>query len=99
MIPVGISISANYFVGTYIGMGLPTQAKKFSSLCNIFANMWAFLTIFVIYMYEKEIMSFYTKDSSMKKVMDNAWSMLIVFIYFDCMQAVANANIMGLGLV
>ena len=31
--------------------------------------------------------------------MRTAWGILIVFIYFDCMQVVEKSNIIGLGLV
>ena len=99
MIPVGISISANYFVGTYIGMGMPDQAKRFSRLCNVVANMWAFLSMAVVFLFANPIMNFYNAKDSMIVVMKQAWPVLLVFIYFDCMQAVANSNIQGLGLV
>ena len=31
--------------------------------------------------------------------MQQAWIVLLVFVYFDCVQAVSKANIMGLGLI
>jgi Na+-driven multidrug efflux pump len=93
MIPVGLSQSANYFVGTYIGMGLPAQAKQFSRLCNIVANFAAAATMALVFFFENPIMDFYHPQPDVKKAMMQAWIVLLAFIYFDCMQAVSNSNI------
>jgi MATE family multidrug resistance protein len=44
-------------------------------------------------------MSIYTKDEQIKHVMRDAWLVICVFVFFDCMQGVANGGISGLGLI
>ena len=44
-------------------------------------------------------MNVYTKDESIKDVMRDAWIVICIFVFFDCMQGVANGAISGLGIV
>ena len=43
-------------------------------------------------------MGFYTNDQSVHDKMKQAWYVLSVFVFFDCMQGVDAGNITGLGI-
>lgn len=99
MIPVGISQSANYFVGKFIGEGCPKKARQFSDFINYICYAWAIISMVAVQFFAGPIQRFYNPKEGMITAMNQAWSTLLVFIFFDCTQAVANSNIQGLGLV
>jgi len=41
----------------------------------------------------------YTDDEGVKNVMRNAWWVVSIFVFFDCMQGVINGVVTGLGIV
>ena len=44
-------------------------------------------------------MDFYTKLSPIQMEMKPAWIVILIFVFFDCVQGVAIGNISGLGLI
>jgi multidrug resistance protein, MATE family len=89
MIPVGISASMNFFTGKYIGAGDIRNAKKLSALCNTISFIWSFLSMAVVWSFKDSIMRFYTHDPDVTRVMNQAWYVLTIFCFFDCMQGVS----------
>ena len=53
----------------------------------------------LMFIWKEQIMSVYTTDETIKEVMRNAWNVVCIFVFFDCMQGVANGAISGLGIV
>mmetsp|Transcript_2011 Transcript_2011/g.3559 ORF Transcript_2011/g.3559 Transcript_2011/m.3559 type:complete len:104 (-) Transcript_2011:135-446(-) len=45
------------------------------------------------------IQRFYTNKPKVKVVLEQAWYVFVIFVFFDCMQAVASGIISGLGLM
>lgn len=61
--------------------------------------IWAVLSCIIVYSFSQGIIDFYTQDQSVKDAILKAWYVLVIFVFFDCMQGVANGNISGLGIV
>ena len=99
MIPVGLMISTNYLVGRYIGMNRVDLANKIGKLLIGLTLTWSLSSMILVFIWREPIMSVYTTDESIKEVMRNAWNVVCVFVFFDCMQGVANGAISGLGIV
>ena len=52
----------------------------------------------VCYLFKDAIFDFYTTEKEIQLVMESAWAIFIVFVFFDCMQAISNGCISGLSL-
>lgn len=52
-----------------------------------------------VYFYRDDIHQIFTKDIEIRKVMIHAWSIIVIFVFFDCIQGVANGAILGLGVL
>ena len=57
------------------------------------AFLWAGASMLVVETFKEPIMKFYNPKPAMVSAMKQAWLVLIIFVFFDCMQAVANSNI------
>jgi len=89
MIPVGLSSAMGFFVGNYIGKNKIVVARKFAYLCTLLSLIWSFLSVLLVWVFQDQVMTFYTKDEAVLKVMKQAWYVLTIFVFFDCMQGVA----------
>ena len=92
-------VSANFFVGKHIGEGNAKTAKRFSNLIKVVSYIWAVLSMIIVYSCSEPIMKFYNPNTNTISAMRQAWQVFLVFIFFDCTQAVSSANINGLSLV
>lgn len=99
MIPVGLMSSTNYLIGMYIGKNRVDLAKKIGFLLMLATLSWSFSSMFIVFFWRDQIMNIYTKDESIQSVMSSAWSVICIFVFFDCMQGVANGAISGLGMI
>ena len=99
MIPVGLSGAVNFYTGKYIGKNRVDLAKRISNLCMTVTFGWSFVSMAVVWFGMKPIMNFYTKDESVHQVAYQAWYVLTLFTFFDCMQGVSAGNISGLNLM
>jgi Na+-driven multidrug efflux pump len=85
MIPVGLMSSTNYFVGMYIGMNRVDLAKKIGGLLSQVTLAWSFASMVIVFFWRDAIMDIYTCDESIKDVMKKAWTVICIFVFFDCM--------------
>jgi Na+-driven multidrug efflux pump len=85
MIPVGLSNSTNYLIGMYIGKNRVDLAKKIGSLLGVITLIWSFSSMVIVYFWRDAIMSIYTTDESIIEVMNKAWFVICIFVFFDCM--------------
>ena len=99
MIPVGLMSSTNYFLGMYIGKNRIDLARKIGFLLSMVTLTWSLSSMVIVYLCKESIMDIYTKDESIKKVMSDAWWVISIFVFFDCVQGVSNGAISGLGLI
>lgn len=99
MIPVGLMSATNYLVGMYIGKNRVDLAKKIGCLLFVITLAWSFSSMVIVYIWRDTIMGIYTCDESIKSVMTSAWGVISIFVFFDCMQGVANGAISGLGMI
>lgn len=98
MIPVGLSTAMNFFVGKYMGKNNVPMAKKFAELCNILTWIWSVASVVVVWFAQNKVMLFYTSDNDVIVVMQQAWYVLSIFVFFDCVQGVSSGHISGLGM-
>ena len=67
--------------------------------CMYITYLWCIASMYLLWIFEYTIMDFYTKSDSVKNEMKFAWPILIIFVFFDGVQALALGNITGLGLI
>lgn len=99
MIPVGLSGATTFIIGQYMGRGQIKIAKRVAGLCYIITMSWAFLSCLILYLCRGQIIKFQTSNEEIQKVLKSAWSILQLFVFFDCMQAVNLGMVAGVGLV
>lgn len=61
--------------------------------------IWSIAQMSLVWFGKDSIIDFYTYDTGIKEKIYPCWYILVVFIFFDCMQGVANGNISGLGVI
>ena len=84
MVPIGIQSATNYLLGMYIGKNRVDLAKKIGYLLALITLAWSFLSMFVVFCWRDEIHNVYTKDIEIIQVMIHAWSVIVIFVFFDC---------------
>eukprot|EP00356_Strombidium_inclinatum_P007903 CAMPEP_0170482006 /NCGR_PEP_ID=MMETSP0208-20121228/2219_1 /TAXON_ID=197538 /ORGANISM="Strombidium inclinatum, Strain S3" /LENGTH=508 /DNA_ID=CAMNT_0010754799 /DNA_START=8 /DNA_END=1534 /DNA_ORIENTATION=+ len=99
MVPFGLSNSANFFVGKFVGGSRVDLTKKIEHLCLYLAAIFGLVTMFYIFIDQNGIMSFYSDNETVHEELSNAWYIFTIFIFFDSMQTVASGIITGLGLM
>jgi len=60
------------------------MARKFADLCSTLSLLWALASVVVVWAVQTSVMRFYTKDEAVIKVMQSAWYVLTIFVFFDC---------------
>lgn len=85
MVPVGLSSSSNFLVGKHFGAGEFNLVKQVSNLCLTIAFIWSLSSVVIILAFKDGIMNFYTQNPLVIESMDAAWSILVVYVFFDCM--------------
>ena len=88
MIPVGLSYSTNYFIGQYIGKNRVDLVEKIGKLLTLVTFTWSMSSMVIVFLWKDAIMNVYTKDESIKAVISDAWWVICIFVFFDCMQGV-----------
>ena len=75
------------------------MAHRISNLCTVVAWIWSFASMVVCWFGRDLILTIYTKNEQIAEIIHQAWPTLMVFILFDCIQAVTKVNISGLGII
>tara|TARA_B110000285_G_scaffold202095_1_gene237180 strand:+ start:595 stop:1143 length:549 start_codon:yes stop_codon:yes gene_type:complete len=99
MVPVGLSQSATFLVGKYLGKNRPDLAKKIAAQIRLVTFIWSLSSAILVYFLIEPIMNIYTDSEPVLDVMRKAWWVLCIFVFFDCMQGVINGIVSGLGIV
>ena len=99
MIPVGLCSATGFLTGKYIGKDKASLALKISNLCMYVTFCWSLSSMLLVYFFKDEIMGFYTHDKTVQAKMNEAWYVLTIFVFFDCMQGVDVGNLSGLGIM
>lgn len=86
-------------IGKYIGKNRVDLAKKIAKQIAFVTLLWSIISMVFVYYLRDGIHSIFTGDVDIKAVMINAWGVITIFVFFDCIQGVANGAIMGLGTV
>lgn len=85
MIPVGFMQSATFLIGKYLGKNRVDLAKKISIQIRVVTFIWSFSSFIIILALECPIQEIYTDNEDIKLIMSNAWAVISVFVFFDCM--------------
>lgn len=99
MIPVGLSVAANFLVGKFIGKNKVDLAHRISNQIMFITFMWSFIQMALIVLFKDGIIRFYSDKQGIYDAISPAWRIIAFFVFFDCMQGVSNGNISGLGLL
>lgn len=60
---------------------------------------WSLASSVLMLIFMESIMAVYTCEESLKKTMREAWWVVSIFVFFDCMQGVTNGIVTGLSIV
>lgn len=85
MIPVGLMYASNYLVGMYFGKDRIDLVVKIGKLLGVVTFAWSLSSMVIVYIWKDTIMNVYTKDESIRAVMTDAWWIISIFVFFDCM--------------
>lgn len=97
MIPVGISSSTNILVGNNIGACHVDKSKFYAKMCILAGVLWGVLSVLITYLMQSVIISIFSSSVTVNALILDAYFLLSVFIFFDCVQAVGTGVIRGLG--
>lgn len=61
--------------------------------------VWSVVVPFLLWLFEQYVLDFYTDSDSVQNAMKPAWTVILIFVFFDCVQGVSVGNIGGLGLM
>ena len=61
--------------------------------------IWSVVIALLLWLFEQAVMDFYTDSAPVQEAMKPAWVVILVFVFFDCVQGVSAGNIAGLGLM
>jgi len=84
MIPVGLSSSMNFYTGKYIGKNRVDLAHQMSNYTMYFTYVWSFAISGILWLLEDSVMHFYTDSAPVISAMKPAWTIILVFVLFDC---------------
>ena len=97
MIPVGIMSSASILVGNNVGANKIAVGKEYAFLCVKTAIIWAMGTIALLVLFRDPFVSIFTTQADVRLVIDTAYPVVLIYVFFDCIQCVGQGIIRGLG--
>jgi MATE family multidrug resistance protein len=97
MVPLGISISAASLVGTNIGKGRISLAKKYAFTCMIFGIVTMAAIVAIIITFADQVSKFYTEEKNVSRIFKSTLMSLMCYIFTDAIHGVASGIIRGIG--
>ena len=97
MIPVGVSMSNGILIGQNIGTGNIRAIKHYYRLCMVLAVILGLSQILILIPARDKVISIFTQEVEVVAQMKLAWSIFLIFVFFDTTQGVAMAAIRAAG--
>ena len=97
MIPVGLAISSTILVGNMIGANNVEGAKIYAKMCSFSAFLWAIASVVAINVLQNTVIGVFSSSPTVNDLIAKAYSVISVFVFFDCTQGVGQGLIRGLG--
>lgn len=97
MLPVGISSACSTLVGNSVGEGSSDRAIQYYKTCMVFCLILAAVQVMILFVFQEDIILFYTTQADISEQMSLAWPVLMVFVVFDCTQGVQASVIRSTG--
>jgi MATE family multidrug resistance protein len=97
MLPVGISSACSTLVGNSVGEGSADRAIQYYKTCMVFCLILAAVQVIILFVFQEDIILFYTTQADISEQMSLAWPVLMVFVVFDCTQGVQASVIRSTG--
>lgn len=97
MIPVGIMVAAQILVGNNVGANRIDVGKAYAKMCVQVAAMWALGTIGLLLLFKGPFIGVFTDSEAVSNVIMTAYPIMLLYVFFDCVQCVGQGMIRGLG--
>lgn len=97
MIPVGIASSSNITVGNNIGLGKVKVARYYAKICALTALICALISVALMNLMRPSFISMFTSSEIVNNIVNEAYTLLSFFVFFNCLQGIATGIIRGLG--
>lgn len=97
MIPVGLGQACAYYVGVYIGKGCERSIMHSYKVCSMMSCILGVIQIIILWACRDPIIRFYTDNAEVQEQMRLAWSIFLVFVFFDTTQFVGSSAIRASG--
>lgn len=97
MIPVGIQVAATVLTGNNVGGNRIAVAKAYAGMCVKTAIIWAMGTIFLLVLFKTPFTGLFTTDDSVFAIIGKAYPVILIYVFFDCVQCCGQGIIRGLG--
>lgn len=97
MIPVGITVAATVLVGNNVGGNRIKIGKAYAFMCVKTAALWAIGTLILLVLLKKPFTRVFTEDAGVTEIIWQAYPVILVYVFFDCLQSTGQGIIRGLG--
>jgi Na+-driven multidrug efflux pump len=97
MVPLGCSFAASAFTGYFCACGKTVEAKKYSRLTLLFGVILNCVQLTLLYLFQNEIAQAFTTDPAVYEIVDQALTVLYIYIFFDTIHGINSGTIRGLG--
>eukprot|EP00347_Sterkiella_histriomuscorum_P022093 403331703 len=97
MIPVGIAQAASIMVGNNIGAKNVKAGKIYAQMCVLTSVIWGVGTVFVLILLRDVVIRVFSDSKTVNAIIAQAFPIISIFVFFDCVQGVGQGIIRGLG--
>ena len=97
MIPVGVSMASAILIGQNIGSGDIRAIKHYYRVCMFLSAFIGMAQILVLVPARDPIIAIFTQEEAVVNQMKLAWTIFLVFVFFDTTQGVAMSAIRAAG--
>ena len=97
MIPLGIAIAATILVGNMIGAKDIEGAIIFAKNATYTACIWAIGSVIFLNLLQTPVLHVFSASASVNSIIESAFPIISLFVFFDCVQGVGQGIICGLG--
>ena len=97
MIPIGLSVSTGIIIGNLIGGMQLKCAHFYGKMCLLTGLMWAIASVIAVFAFEDLWITIFSSDPIVNDYIRSAYLILVIYVFFDCMQQTVIGMIRGLG--
>ena len=97
MIPVGFSKACSYYVGVFIGKGSEESIMHYYKVSMTMSCVVGLIQVIILWSIREYIINMYTTQEEVQEQMRYAWSVFLIFVFFDTTQGIGSSAIKASG--